>query len=341
MQTRGNDGSNRCRLATLDPDTLQFVLELVTQDVTSLGTPLPRSDDIRNAMIFFRKDKQMEGSLERAMNQLVNEMKLLESVNDKVVWTNKVTSVKALKGMSACDIMTLWCNEEERLLTPSLSRQSRILYHKPSALAFVQRHPSIQHLMRYAPPETRADSEVMAAVMEQTPDALLYASPELKGSRDFVRPYVTKDPAVLLYAADNLKEDPEFMCPLIMENTKVLTYAPPEMRDDRIFMEIIMARHPEAMYYASIELRNNADFVLPIVRRMGSMLYFVSEELKDNREVVLAAVTQYGLVLEKASERLKADPEVVLAAVTQCGKALKYAPANLQRGIVRALSVKR
>lgn len=129
---------------------------------------------------------------------------------------------------------------------------------RDSALALVRRNC---WALMDAPPEWRADPEIVLAAIEEDSGVFEYAADSLKNDRDFVLEAVRRDGGAIEFAAPALRADREIILEAVRKDGGALFYAPESLRDDRAFVLQAVRQNREAFEYISDRLRHDGTFV--------------------------------------------------------------------------------
>jgi len=167
-----------------------------------------------------------------------------------------------------------------------------------------------------APPEIRADREVVLAALRRFGAALQFAAPEFRACRECVLTAVRHRGGYLAldHAAPEFREDREVMREAVAWDGFALRYASEALRADRELVVLALESRP-VLRHASEALRADRELVLTAVRlHGGDALRDAAPSLRADREIVLAAVQRNVEALDYAAEHLQADP-VILAAI--------------------------
>lgn len=193
----------------------------------------------------------------------------------------------------------------------------------------------------FAPPEVKADRDVVLAVVQQNGCAIEYADASLQADRLVVMAAVQQNGMALEHVAPAMQEDAGVVLAAWRQtkfSQQLVQYIPPDLWSDRDFVGMVAKENELGLRLASTELRGDRKLVIDVVQKCGLSLRAAQVELRGDREVVLAALRRTGLALKHAAPELQADREIVLAAVQQDGAALQFASEDMQadRGIVLA-----
>jgi len=208
-------------------------------------------------------------------------------------------------------------NDLAPLLQPGVRPMLTLLRRDPLQ-AFWLKNVAVGKLLSDAPPEIRADKEVVLSAMQQNGLQLQYASAELRGDREVVLSAIQQHGRYLQYASAEVRGDREVVLSAVQQSGMQLEFASTELRGDRELVLVAM-RQGGSLLDASLELRADREVVLAAVQsarcNAARQFSFACEALKANREFVLELLRRKCDVLPSASADLKADGGVVLSAM--------------------------
>lgn len=145
------------------------------------------------------------------------------------------------------------------------------------------------------------------------------APPELRADRDVVLAAVRQDGFLLRYAAEELRRDRGFVLAAVRLDGRALGATSPELRADRDIAIAACRCNGQALDFVAPQLQADREVVLAAVRHSGTALRFAPLAVRADRTVVLTAVRQDRSALSFAAPALRADREFCRTAWAQGG----------------------
>lgn len=176
--------------------------------------------------------------------------------------------------------------------------------------------------LRLAPPELRADRELVLAAVKRSWKALEFASPDLRADIEVAMAAVEQDSRAAQLVGDLLWSDRVFVLFAVQKEWSLLDLASPEVLEDYEIIHAAIKGHWKCLQLAQgsawdyIELprlaaeqggwavhdfapeekrgvlRADQQFVLSCVKHDWRCLYYVADELLSDRDIGIAAVKQ-------------------------------------------------